>query len=141
MDVLETMRSDQVVAVVRAPSVPRPAQIAEAFVRGGVRCVEFTFTIPNVLDAIRAASNTDARIGAGTVLQPEQAAAAIDAGAAFVVSPACRPALVEVCKDAGVPVFLGALTPTEVAAAVEAGTSAVKIFPAGLGGPSYIKDL
>ncbi|MGH2751655.1 MAG: bifunctional 4-hydroxy-2-oxoglutarate aldolase/2-dehydro-3-deoxy-phosphogluconate aldolase [Actinomycetota bacterium] len=141
MSAFDVLCEDRVAAVLRAPAIEDPVALANAFAHGGIRCVEFTFTIPRVLDVIKRGSTSDAVIGAGTVLTREQAAAAIDAGAKFIVSPACRPELVEVCRSAGVPVFLGALTPTEVAEAHEAGATAVKIFPAGVGGPSYIKDL
>lgn len=141
MDVFDVVRADRVVAVLRASRVPDPVALADAFAEGGVRCVEFTFTIPDVLSLIRTATSSGAYIGAGTVLHPEQARSAIDAGASFIVSPAMRPEIVGVCRDAGVPVVLGALTPTEVAAAVDAGATAIKIFPAGLGGPRYIRDL
>jgi 2-dehydro-3-deoxyphosphogluconate aldolase/(4S)-4-hydroxy-2-oxoglutarate aldolase len=140
-DVLSDMRSDRVVAVVRAQKIPDARGLADALAASGVRCVELTFTIPDVLEAIRNAVGSEAHIGAGTVLRPDQARAAIDSGATFVVSPALRPDLVDVCKHAGVPVFLGAFTPTEVAAAVDAGCDAVKLFPAGLGGAGYVKDL
>lgn len=140
-DVLSDMRTDRVVAVVRARKIPDAPGLAEALATSGIRCVEFTFTIPDVLEAIRDAVGASAHIGAGTVLRGDQACAAIDAGASFVVSPALRPDLVEVCKDARVPVFLGAFTPTEVADAVETGCDAVKLFPASLGGPPYVKDL
>ncbi len=141
MGAFAVLREDRVAAVVRAPAIEDPAALANAFARSGIRCVEFTFTIPDVLDVIEKASTSDAVVGAGTVLTRDQAAAAIEAGAQFIVSPACRPELVEVCQSAGVPVFLGALTPTEVADAHDAGATAVKIFPAGIGGPGYIKDL
>lgn len=140
-DVLSDMRSDRVVAVVRAQKIPDPRGLADALAASGVRCVELTFTIPDVVEAIRDAVGGEAHIGAGTVLRPDQARAAIDAGAAFVVSPALRPDLVDVCKQARLPIFLGAFTPTEVAAAMDAGCDAVKLFPAGLGGPGYVKDL
>jgi 2-dehydro-3-deoxyphosphogluconate aldolase / (4S)-4-hydroxy-2-oxoglutarate aldolase len=141
VDVLDVMRADRVVAVLRASRVPDPVALADAFAEAGVRCVEFTFTIPDVLSLIRIATSSGAYIGAGTVLHPEQARSAIDAGASFVVSPAMRPEIVGICRDAGIPVVLGALTPTEVAAAIDAGATAIKIFPAGLGGPRYIRDL
>jgi 2-dehydro-3-deoxyphosphogluconate aldolase/(4S)-4-hydroxy-2-oxoglutarate aldolase len=140
-DVLSDMRSDRVVAVVRAQKIPDARGLADTLATSGVRCVELTFTIPDVLEAIRKAVGGEAHIGAGTVLTRDQARAAIDAGATFVVSPALRPDLIDVCRHAGVPVFLGAFTPTEVAAAVDAGCDAVKLFPAGLGGAGYVKDL
>jgi 2-dehydro-3-deoxyphosphogluconate aldolase/(4S)-4-hydroxy-2-oxoglutarate aldolase len=142
VDVFDALSADRVAVVLRGSSVPNPAKLAESLALGGVRCVEFTFTIPDVIDVIEAAAaSAHALIGAGTVLTPEQAERAIDAGATFVVSPACRPALVDICRSAGVPIFLGALTPSEVADAIDAGATAIKIFPAGLGGPAYIKDL
>lgn len=140
-DVLSDMHTDRVVAVVRAQKIPDARGLADALAASGVHCVELTFTIPDALDAIRDALGGRAHVGAGTVLRPDQAHAAIDAGASFVVSPALRPDLVKVCKAAGIPVFLGAFTPTEVAAAVDTGCDAVKLFPAGLGGPGYVKDL
>jgi 2-dehydro-3-deoxyphosphogluconate aldolase/(4S)-4-hydroxy-2-oxoglutarate aldolase len=142
MDVMEVVRADRIVAVVRAERVADPPGLAAALAGAGVRCVEFTFTIAGVLEALKAAAgNSDAVIGAGTVLHADQARAAIDAGARFVVSPAARTGLADLCREAGVPLFLGALTPTEVAAALDEGAAAVKLFPAGLGGPHYLEDL
>jgi 2-dehydro-3-deoxyphosphogluconate aldolase / (4S)-4-hydroxy-2-oxoglutarate aldolase len=141
VDIISVMRADRVVAVVRAQKITDPRGLAQTLASSGVRCVELTFTIPDVLDAIQSAIGGDAHIGAGTVLRPDQARAAIDAGASFIVSPALRRDLPEICMDAGVPVFLGAFTPSEVADAVDAGSDAVKLFPANLGGPGYIKDL
>ncbi len=127
--------------MIRAERVADPAGLAQTLARAGIRSVEFTFTIPSALDAIEAAAATDAVVGAGTVRDAQQARDAIAAGARFVVSPACVPELVDVCRAGGVPVFLGALTPTEVHEAAAAGATAVKLFPAGLGGPRYLTDL
>jgi 2-dehydro-3-deoxyphosphogluconate aldolase/(4S)-4-hydroxy-2-oxoglutarate aldolase len=141
LDVFEAIRVDRAVAVIRAERVADPVALANAFADAGIRAVEFTFTIPDVLHAIEAAAASDALVGAGTVLKAGQARDAIDAGARFVVAPACIPELTEPCRDAGIPLFLGALTPTEVDAAVKAGATAVKLFPARLGGPAYLRDL
>jgi 2-dehydro-3-deoxyphosphogluconate aldolase/(4S)-4-hydroxy-2-oxoglutarate aldolase len=141
LDAYEAMRADRAVAVVRADRVRDPAALAETFAAAGIRCVEFTFTIPGVLDVLRSASSADAVIGAGTVTSADQAREAVAAGAKFLVSPACVPPVVVVAREAGVPAFLGALTPTEVHAAVDAGATAIKLFPAALGGPQYIKHL
>jgi len=141
MDVLEVVRADRVVAVVRAPSVADPAGLAGVLADAGIRCVEFTFTIPSVLRAIEAAAAAGALVGAGTVTEPAQAKDAIAAGARFVVSPVLVPEIVAPCRDAGVPVVLAALTPTEVLAAARAGSIAVKLFPASLGGPSYVREV
>lgn len=138
MDVLGTIRSDRVVAVVRATTVHDPAAVADAFAHSGIRCVEFTFTIDGVLEAISAAAETDAVVGAGTVTSVGQAREAVDAGAAFVVSPVLLPELVDAVD---VPVFLAGFSPSEVHQAVEAGAAAVKLFPARVGGPAYVSDL
>jgi 2-dehydro-3-deoxyphosphogluconate aldolase/(4S)-4-hydroxy-2-oxoglutarate aldolase len=141
VNVLDVIRSDRAVAVIRGDRVADPAGLATALAGAGIRTVEFTFTIPDVLGAIEAARDSDAAVGAGTVLNASQARSALAAGARFLVSPACVPDVADVGAEAGVPVFLGALTPTEVDAAVKAGTTAVKLFPAGLGGPRYLRDL
>ena len=136
----KAMTEDRVVAVVRAASVSDPAAVADAFAAGGIRCVEFTYTIPDVASVIAAAADArDAIIGVGTVIHHEQARAAVDAGAQFVVSPAVRPEIVP--ASGGLPVVMGAITPTEIVAAMESGAAAVKLFPASLGGPGYLRAL
>jgi 2-dehydro-3-deoxyphosphogluconate aldolase/(4S)-4-hydroxy-2-oxoglutarate aldolase len=141
LDAFEAIKVDRAVAVIRAERVAVPAALANSLADSGIRAVEFTFTIPDALAAIEAAAASGALVGAGTVLSAEQARAAIDAGAQFVVSPACLPELAEPCREAGVPVFMGALTPTEVVGAVKAAATAVKLFPARLGGHAYLRDL
>lgn len=138
---LESLREDRVIAVVRGSGVADPAGLARTFVANGIRCVEYTFTIPDILSAIRASTDGGALVGAGTVLVPEQARQAIDAGARFVVTPTVRADVVDTCLDLDVPVILGAFSPTEVRTAVEVGAAAVKLFPARVGGPEYIRDL
>lgn len=141
MDAFEAIKVDHAVAVIRAARVADPVALAGTLADAGIRAIEFTFTIPDVLRTIEAAAASGALVGAGTVLTAAQARDAIDAGARFVVAPACVPELADPCRDAGVPLFLGALTPTEVDQAVKAGTTAVKLFPAALGGPAYLRDL
>jgi 2-dehydro-3-deoxyphosphogluconate aldolase / (4S)-4-hydroxy-2-oxoglutarate aldolase len=141
VDVLDAIRSDRIVAVVRGESVADPAGLATTLANAGIRAVEFTFTIPSALDAIEAAASSNAIVGAGTVRDERQARAAAAAGAQFLVSPACVPEVAVVAREVGVPVFLGALTPTEIDVAVRAGSSAVKLFPARVGGPRYLSDL
>jgi 2-dehydro-3-deoxyphosphogluconate aldolase/(4S)-4-hydroxy-2-oxoglutarate aldolase len=142
VDVLEVLRADRVAAVVRGNQVGDPAGLSRVLAESGIRCVEFTFTIPSVTDVIAAAARDGAAVvGAGTVTTAEQARAAIEAGARFVVSPGLAPEIMPVCREHGVPVLLGAFTPTEVATAVSLGAAAVKIFPARLGGPDHLRDL
>jgi 2-dehydro-3-deoxyphosphogluconate aldolase / (4S)-4-hydroxy-2-oxoglutarate aldolase len=134
---------DRSLVVVRAAAIPDAAELCAALVEGGIRTVELTFTSPDVLPSLRRAAAVPggAILGAGTVLTADDARAAIDAGARFLVTPGIRPDVARVAIEAGVPVYLGAMTPTEVAMAVDLGSSAVKIFPAGRLGPGYLKDL
>jgi 2-dehydro-3-deoxyphosphogluconate aldolase/(4S)-4-hydroxy-2-oxoglutarate aldolase len=121
--------------------------IAAALVDGGVPAIELTLNDPeaealrSIETLARAAEDLGALVGAGTVLSIEAAGRALDAGAAFIVSPTTDPALVAWCATAGVPVFPGALTPTEILAAWNAGASAVKLFPAVSVGPGYLAQL
>lgn len=142
---LDTLRADRAITVVRAPRIDDPAALCAALVAGGIRTVEFTFTTPGVerivAEAVAAATDSGALVGAGTVTDEARAEAAIAAGARFIVTPGLHDGVAAICRDAGIPFLLGALSPTEVMRAVEAGASAVKIFPASLVGPGYLKDL
>lgn len=142
---LSQLWADRVVAVVRAESVPDPAGLCEALGRGGIQTVEFTFTISNIEQclqaAVAAAGGTDMLIGAGTVVTADQAKRAIDMGVRFFVTPCHRPEVAGMANDYGIPLLDGAMTPGEVYAAHDHGAAAVKIFPAGVGGPRYLKDL
>lgn len=140
---IETLTADRTLAVVRAPRIDDPAALCRALVAGGIRTVEFTFTTPDV-EAVIAAAAADphgALVGAGTVTDARTAEAAIAAGAQFLVTPGLSAAAAAVAREAGVPIMLGALSPSEVMRAVELGTAAVKVFPASAVGPGYLKDL
>ncbi|MEV7022709.1 bifunctional 4-hydroxy-2-oxoglutarate aldolase/2-dehydro-3-deoxy-phosphogluconate aldolase [Kitasatospora sp. NPDC093558] len=138
------LRDDRVVAVVRAPWIPDAAALCAALAEGGITWIEFTYTTPDVTVCLADASAASAagwRVGVGSVLTAEQAERGVAAGASFLVTPGCRPEVAAAAHAAGVPVVLGALTPTEVAHAVDLGAAAVKIFPAKAFGPGYFKDL
>jgi 2-dehydro-3-deoxyphosphogluconate aldolase/(4S)-4-hydroxy-2-oxoglutarate aldolase len=139
-DAIRTISEDRALTVVRAPDIPDAAALAQALSDGGIRAVELTFTTPDVLRHIAVASGAGFLVGVGTVLTGDQAKQAIDAGARFLVTPGLRPEVAAVASEADVPVLIGALTPTEVQAAVDLGAAAVKIFPAKLFGPGYFKD-
>ena len=145
MSELDVLRADRVLCVVRADRIPDAAELCHALAAGGIRTVELTFTTPGVLDHLRSCADTVSGagivLGVGTVLTADQAAAAIDAGARFLVTPGIRPDVAAVAAANSVPFFLGALTPTEVAAAVDLGSAAVKIFPASSKGPKYVSYL
>jgi 2-dehydro-3-deoxyphosphogluconate aldolase / (4S)-4-hydroxy-2-oxoglutarate aldolase len=134
-----------VMPVVRASS-PREARMAaDAISEGGIPIVEITMTVPGAVEVIRELTrggSSNVLIGAGTVLNAEAAGRCLDAGAHFLVSPGLNLPLVELAKQEGKLVMAGALTPTEIMAAWEAGADFVKIFPCGqVGGPKYIKAL
>lgn len=133
-----------IVAVVRADSGALLAKVVQALAEGGVTAAEITFTVPDALEVIRTVRKEVGHLlalGAGTVLDPETARAAILAGAEYIVSPAVNLDVIRLCRRYDVPVMPGAFTPTEVVSAWEAGADVVKIFPADLGGPSYLKAL
>jgi 2-dehydro-3-deoxyphosphogluconate aldolase / (4S)-4-hydroxy-2-oxoglutarate aldolase len=142
--VLERITKTGVIPVIRAQSADEAASAIAAIQKGGVSVLEITMTVPGAIELIRdvARRATDALVGAGTVLDPESARACIDAGARFVVSPALNLDTIAACREAGVAVLPGALTPNEVLTAWNAGADLVKVFPANaLGGPSYLKSL
>ncbi|MFC4946003.1 bifunctional 4-hydroxy-2-oxoglutarate aldolase/2-dehydro-3-deoxy-phosphogluconate aldolase [Pseudonocardia sp. GCM10023141] len=144
MNPLDVLTADRALTVVRAAHIPDAVALCHALADGGIRTVELTFTTPDVLKHVAAAAadgRADVLLGVGTVLTGEQARAAIDAGARFLVTPGLRPEVAAVAVAAGVPIFLGAFTPTEVAMALDMGAAAVKIFPAGRLGPKYLGDL
>ena len=139
------LREMGVVGVLRAPSATSAVAGSLAAVRGGLRAIELTFTTPDVGAALRqlkAELPDGVLLGAGTILNAQQAHEAIDAGAAFLVSPHLGEDVLEVSKAAGVPYLPGVLTPTEIVRARRLGAEVVKIFPAGsAGGAAYLKDL
>jgi 2-dehydro-3-deoxyphosphogluconate aldolase/(4S)-4-hydroxy-2-oxoglutarate aldolase len=134
-----------VVPVIRAESADEAARVIDAIRAGGVSVLEITMTVPGAVGLIAEVARrvgNDVVVGAGTVLDAETARAVILAGARFVVSPALDLATIACCRRYGVPVAPGALTPTEVVAAWQAGADIVKVFPANaVGGASYIKAL
>lgn len=142
LDLLDQLGRDRALVIIRAKQISDPAGLVRALAAGGIRLVEFTFTTPGVLDMIKASAQVPGSVvGAGTVLTADQARDAIGAGARFLVTPDLRPDVAAVAQASGIALFMGALTPTEVSRAVELGAAAVKIFPAGVGGPGYLRAL
>ena len=130
------------VAILRATTAERFGAVTDVLVECGIKAVEFTFTSEGVTDALRAYAEVkpdDVALGAGTVLTAEQARQAVDAGASFLISPSVELEVIEAARDLGVPVVPGAFSPTEIHTAFRAGAHAVKVFPAGVLGPSYLK--
>lgn len=135
--------STGVVAVLRASDAAAYEPVVRTLVDSGVVSIELTLTTPGTLDALPRLIDVvpNAEIGVGTVLTRAHAEDALSAGAAFLVTPAVKPAVIQAAVERDIPVYPGALTPTEVETAWELGASAVKIFPASTVGPEYIKHL
>jgi 2-dehydro-3-deoxyphosphogluconate aldolase/(4S)-4-hydroxy-2-oxoglutarate aldolase len=144
-EVLQRIRNTGLIPVVRAESAAMAMRAAEAIKLAGVDILEVTMTVPGAIDVISklvATFENEMVIGAGTVLDVETANKCIQAGAQFIVSPALNEETIAFCQAREVAVFPGALTPTEVLRAWNAGADAVKVFPAGaVGGARYLKAL
>src|SRR6476620_6906669 len=134
-----------IVPVVRTSSAEGAIKAIDAIYRGGIRAAEITMTVPGAIRALEQAADQFGDklvLGAGTVLDPETARACMLAGAEFFVTPSLRVSTIEIAKRYAKPIFPGALPPTEVLAARDAGADAIKIFPAGnVGGAKCIKAL
>ncbi len=142
-DILQQLRAQKVVALIRADNADSLLDCARALQAGGLGAIELTMTTPGAIDLVARVSKElpDALIGLGTVLDPDTARAGVKAGAKFIVTPAVRPAVITACKEMDVPILSGALTPTEACNASDAGADVIKIFPAEFFGPAYIKSL
>ena len=148
MDKAETLQRITevgIVPVVRAASSEEALRAVEAIKAGGVPVIEITMTVPGavrVIEEVAARYGADVLVGAGTVLDAETARACILAGAEFIVSPALNLDTIAMCRRYGKVVMPGALTPTEVLAAWQAGADLVKVFPCdSVGGAKYLKSL
>ncbi len=133
-----------IIAIVRVASAEEAVEVCGAIARGGVKPIEVTMTVPGAIDAIKQFKSMvkeEVLVGAGTVLDPETARAAILAGAEFIVSPTLNLEVIEVCRRYSKIVIPGTFTPTEILTAWEAGADIVKVFPATVGGPKYLKDI
>ena len=141
---MERILKTGVIAIMRANSPDQLLGAAKAVLAGGVEAIEVTMTTPGALDVIRQATSQfgkEVLFGVGSVLDAETARMAILAGAQFVVCPTFKPETLEMCKRYSIPVVPGAYTPTEILTAWEAGANAVKVFPASVSGPAYIKAI
>lgn len=133
-----------IVAIIRAPDGSQLVEVAEALVAGGVDCLEVTFTVPQahrVLEQVASKLGNRVLLGAGTVLDTETCRIALLSGAEFIVSPAVNLGVIEMCRRYDKLIMPGALTPTEVVTAWQAGADIVKVFPSDITGPNYLKAL
>jgi 2-dehydro-3-deoxyphosphogluconate aldolase / (4S)-4-hydroxy-2-oxoglutarate aldolase len=144
LELLQAITSARVIAILRGMPVDAVVSVAQALHAGGVRVLEITADSPGVMrmiEAVREELGDRATIGAGTILDAETARAAILAGAEFIFAPNVKPAVIEIANRYGCVSVPGALTPSEIVSAYEAGASMVKLFPAATVGPAYVKML
>ncbi len=148
MRCLDLILHHRLVAIIRLDNLAGAVNLSRALLAAGIVAQEYTLTNPRALEAIAEVlrevpqfSSGEATIGVGSVRTRAQANAAIGAGAQFVVSPVYQPEVIAGCVDQGIPVMSGAMTPTEIASAWEAGAALVKVFPARNLGPHYISDV
>lgn len=141
---LEIMTAQPVIPVLRIDRAADAVPLARALAKGGLPAIEITLRTPEALEAIRLAAREvpEAIVGAGTILDPRQFDEAAEAGARFIVSPGCTPQLIEAAEASTVPLLPGAITPSEIMAAAQAGYSVLKFFPAEqAGGAAFLKAL
>lgn len=140
---LDDLARAGVIAVLRAPTPDAAVRATEALLAGGVSAIEVTYSTPGAAAAIRTISERfdQVLVGAGTLTKITEVAEAVQAGARFLVSPGTAAAVARAMVDSGRVSMTGALTPTEVMAALDLGADAIKIFPGSLAGPSYLKAL
>lgn len=141
---LQLIEDTGVVAVIRMDDRAKVMPVFDALMEGGVKCIEITMSTPKAIDAIEEAASklpSGMLLGVGTVLDSETARTAILAGAEYVVSPITDFDTIRLCQRYDKVVIPGAYTPTEIVRAWEAGADIVKVFPASVGGPGYIKAL
>lgn len=140
--ILEQLKSNGIVAVVRGKSHDEARTYINACLKGGVKAVELTYTIPNVCQLIKEySSNEDALVGVGSVLNAKMATDAIEAGAKYVVSPGYSDEVNEVCHKMNVPYLPGCMTVAEIMKAMDKGNNMIKLFPGELFGPKFVKSI
>jgi len=145
VELIQIATDHRVFAVVRAQSAQSALRAAEAAIMGGIKLIEVALSTPGsfrVISDLRRQYGDRASIGAGSVMTYEQIDRAVKSSAQFISMPHTNPQLVEACRKRGIAPMIGALTPTEVAAALAVGVPLVSLFPAGtLGGPEYLNAL
>lgn len=143
--ILSQLKENYLFAVIRGNSAEEATEISEAVYEGGIKNIEVTFTTPQADESIKVLAkkyaDTDMVVGAGTVMDAITARIAIIAGADFIVSPNLVPEISTVCNTYGVPYLPGCGTVTEVAEAMATGVEVVKVFPGGILGPAFIKNV
>lgn len=144
-DILRNLKENFLFAVIRGKSAEEATEISKAVYEGGIKNIEVTFTTPQADESIKLLSKeyaaSDMVVGAGTVMDAITARIAIIAGAEFIVSPNFVPEISKVCNTYSIPYLPGCGSVTEIGHAIETGVEVVKVFPGGILGPSFIKDV
>ncbi|MEK5233800.1 bifunctional 2-keto-4-hydroxyglutarate aldolase/2-keto-3-deoxy-6-phosphogluconate aldolase [Lysinibacillus sp. FSL K6-0232] len=141
IEILKALSAAKVVAVVRGNSPEEAIEISKGAIEGGIQAIELTYTTPFIEDTFKALRNSDALIGAGTVLDAETARHAILNGAKFVVSPSYNADIALICNRYSIPYLPGCMTIKEMVTALEGGSDIIKLFPASQFEPSFIKSV
>lgn len=144
MKPLQIIEHQKLIAIIRDFSTEDSLEIAKALHQGGIEVLEIAMNSPQPLqtiEKIKKELGDEITVGAGTVLDPSSAKSAISAGAQFILSPSYSSETIQLTKRHGIVSIPGAFTPTEILTAFEQGGDIIKVFPASVGGPSYIKDL
>ena len=140
--ILSELKANGIVAVVRGKSHEEARGYMEACLRGGIKSLELTYTIPDVCELIKEySSRTEALIGVGSVLNAKMASDAIEAGAKYVVSPGYSDEVNKVCKEMNVLYLPGCMTVSEIMKAMDAGNKMIKLFPGDVFGAKYVKAI
>jgi 2-dehydro-3-deoxyphosphogluconate aldolase/(4S)-4-hydroxy-2-oxoglutarate aldolase len=144
-EILSKLKENYLFAVIRGKSAEEATEISKAVYAGGIKNIEVTFTTPQADESIKALAKeyqgTDMVVGAGTVMDAVTARLAIIAGAEFIVSPNFVPEISTICNTYAIPYLPGCGSVTEIAKAMETGVEVVKVFPGGILGPSFIKNV
>jgi 2-dehydro-3-deoxyphosphogluconate aldolase/(4S)-4-hydroxy-2-oxoglutarate aldolase len=147
-EAVEFLREARLVGIIRLPNLGQIVPLCQALVAGGFRALEITLNSPGAIDAIAtvrsalpAIERGEVGLGAGTVLNADEAEAAIAAGAQYIISPTIKPDVIDVCKAHNIAVIPGAFTPNEIETAWDLGADIVKVFPSRAVGPRYIKEI
>ncbi|EGT2191556.1 bifunctional 4-hydroxy-2-oxoglutarate aldolase/2-dehydro-3-deoxy-phosphogluconate aldolase [Clostridium perfringens] len=140
--ILDELKASGIVAVVRGKSHEEAKGYMEACLKGGIKSLELTYTIPNVCELIKEySSHAEALIGVGSVLNGKMASDAIEAGAKYVVSPGYSEEVNRVCKEMNVLYLPGCMTVSEIMKAMDAGNKMIKLFPGDVFGAKYVKAI
>ena len=143
-EIIQRLVDPGIIAIIRADSSEQLVEAAAALLEGGVSAMEVTMTTPNALEVIAAVTRkfgNEILMGVGSVIDPKTVYAAVAAGAEFIVTPVTKPQVIAAANDLQKPIASGAFTPTECLLAHESGADFVKLFPADVGGPAYIKSI